>query len=94
MSPVPDYILRLMVVGSMLGAGHGISRGWRDLKRDVPAGQRTPDHVRIYLIYPSMHDGLYGALFGPWDPVLVPAALFSWRKQIVERCQYFRDKLQ
>jgi len=93
MSPVPNYILRTMAAGAVLGAGHGAVRGWRELLQDVPyLEHRTMDHFRTYVVHSVAHDGMYGALFGPWAPVLIPAAVFGWKRQA--QCHWVKDKLQ
>ena len=95
MSPVPNYILRTLAAGAVLGSAHGAVRGWRELKRDVPyLEHRTKEHLHTYVAHAMGHDAMYGALFGPWAPVLVPAAIFGWNKQIVTQCRYLKDKLK
>jgi hypothetical protein len=95
MTPVPNYILRTMAVGTLLGSVHGAVRGWRELRKDVPVLEHcTREHLLLYIVHATGHDAMYGAIFGPWAPVLIPAAIFSWNRQLAERCQYFKDKLQ
>jgi hypothetical protein len=82
MSPVPTYILRSMLAGGVLGAGHGAWRGWTALKHDVPMREhRTVDHYKEYVGADAFNDLVYGVLCGPWAPVLIPAALFRWRSK-------------
>lgn len=81
MSPIPTYVLRTVLAGTVLGAVHGGARGWRDFKRDVPylENWRT-GHFMEYIVKDTAHDAMYGALFGPWTPILAPAILFHWSR--------------
>jgi hypothetical protein len=93
MSPVPTYILRTVLAGGVLGAGHGAWRGWASLKHDVPMREhRTAEHYKEYVGADVFHDLVYGVLCGPWAPVLIPASLFM-RHSKEWNCSWVRRKL-
>jgi hypothetical protein len=82
MSPVPNYILRMALAGTVLGAIHGGARGWQDFKRDVPYMEHwRKEHVIEYIVKDTVHDAMYGVLFGPWAPILAPAILYHWSRE-------------
>lgn len=93
-SAVPNYIIRMMVAGVACGTAHGAARGWAELKRDVPLLENwRKEHVVEYLGANVAHDALYGILFGPWAPILVPASLFGWPREQL-RCDWIKRTLR
>lgn len=93
MSPVPTYILRTMVVGAFLGTGHGVARGWKELKRDVPYLEHLrKEHFYQYVLGGALNDAAHGCLLAPWAPILIPAALFGWQSKL--QCDWLKRKLQ
>lgn len=91
--PVVNYIISTMVAGSIVGAGHGVARGWREMKRDVPCLEHMrKEHFNQYILSSVMNDAAHGCIAGPWFPVVVPAAVFGWRSQL--QCDWLKRTLQ